>query len=675
MIAAKTARLNRDQAIRPSQVADQIAMIEERLSGNLQPQLFLDATNGHADHGPEIACLSLENRIIAAANEDSDVRALLAFAVEQICISTAWPFGNAYFTQGEAGEVHLAASGCAFAHFPVANVQDILAASDNNFVWPNAELPGKLLYDAVPCYQEIEGDMVIKSFGQRASELAIGGHFAVPIVADGMLVCAFEFFLGKGQKLDPSMAAAIKRVAQQVGHVYRRKSAEEALRHSALRDILTGLPNRTVFETSLKAAFDSKREQGESGPSLIYIDLDGFKLINDMMGHHVGDDLLVEVAFRLARLVAEFEATDRLLMHRNSRILLARIGGDEFSILVEGPDKERLAQDIALAVHEALMPPHKIDDQLVNIHASIGIAHDDGYYSFADELLRDADAAMYDAKAKSTCKTVEFDLAMRDNAVETLRIEADLRNAVRANELELHFQPIVRLEDEQPVGFEALLRWRRHGGDLIYPDTFITVAEEKGIISEIGNWALRNACNVLRELSIGRKSAEGLFMSVNVSTRQFLDPDFPNQVWDIIHDTLIDPSLLVLEVTESAAIINPSQTAQILERLRGWKIRIGLDDFGTGYSSLSHLQNLSFDAIKIDKSFVMSQSEEGANWSIVNAIMRLANAMNLSVVAEGIETRFQLEKLKTIGCFLGQGYLFSKPMSKQVMLTFLDNSA
>jgi EAL domain-containing protein (putative c-di-GMP-specific phosphodiesterase class I) len=221
------------------------------------------------------------------------------------------------------------------------------------------------------------------------------------------------------------------------------------------------------------------------------------------------------------------------------------------------------------------------------------------------------------------------------------------------------------------VGFEALLRWRRRGREIVYPDTFIGVAEDKGLISEIGNWALRKACSTLRELTSKRPQASALFMSVNVSTRQFLDPEFPDLVWEIIQDTNIDPSTLVLELTESAAIINPAQTAQILERLRKWNIRIGLDDFGTGYSSLSHLQNLSFDAIKIDKSFVMTQTEDNANWSIVNAILGLASAMNLSVVAEGIESRFQLDRLKSIGCSLGQGYLFSRPMAEKAILPYL----
>jgi diguanylate cyclase (GGDEF)-like protein len=618
--------------------------------------------------------LALLNTIMAAANQTSDPAFMIAFSVEEICKANGWPVGNAYTVAGEEGGFYFQACGCAFASD--SNLAASFLSKSNELIcWPSADLPGQLLYNPIPCFEETLQSVRTFSRRNEAHELGLTSIILIPILLDNELVGAFEFFLPQNLHLQPEMVETLVTTAEQVSHVFRRKREEIYLQHRALQDMLTGLPNRTVFESRLKQSFDTSHARGECGPTLVFIDLNGFKLINDTMGHRAGDDLLVEVAKRLARLVAEFEASERLLMKSDDRILLARMGGDEFTMMVDGPNKQSFAMEIAQAVHESLKSPCRVDDQFVSIDASIGVAQDDGHYCYADELLRDADVAMYEAKVKKTCRTVVFDQHMRDSAVETLRIEADLRKAIESNEFDLHFQPIVNLAHEKTVGLEALLRWRRRGGEIVYPDTFIGVAEDKGLISEIGNWALRKACVTLRELSAGRANAPPLFMSVNVSTRQFLDPDFPNQVREIIHDTQIDPTTLVLEVTESAAIINPSQTSQILDRLRSWGVRIGLDDFGTGYSSLSHLQNLSFDALKIDKSFIVNQTQNHANWSIVDAILRLGVAMNLKVVAEGIESQFQLDRLRALGCKLGQGYLFSRPLDELAMIAYLASAA
>jgi diguanylate cyclase (GGDEF)-like protein len=660
------------RSVSDHRIHGQIRMIENDISTRLGHGAKICKAKQWSEITRYSRTLELLNTIMAAANQSSDPDFIVAFAVEEICKVNGWPIGNAFIVSGEEGGFYLQAIGRAYACEP-ERAASFLRKSNQLICWPSVDLPSQLLYNPVPCFVEKLAEE--HSFPQlnEALELGLSAMIAIPILLDNGLIGAFEFFLGEHQQLASGMTETLMKVADQVSHVFRRKREEDNLQRRALRDVLTGLPNRTAFEHNLKLSFETNHANEESGPTLIFIDLDGFKLINDTMGHRAGDDLLVEVAKRLARLVSEFEATERLLMRHNDHILLARIGGDEFTMMINGPNKQAFANEIAQAVHDSLKPPYRIDGQSVSIGASIGIAHDDGHYRYPDELLRDADVAMYEAKTKTNCRTVLFDQAMRDIAIETLRIEADLRKAIKSNEFELHFQPIVALADERPVGLEALLRWRRSTGDLVYPDTFIGIAEDTGLISEIGNWALRKACETLQKLAVHQSPARSLFMSVNVSTRQFLDPDFPNHVREIIRDTQIDPSRLVLEVTESAAIINPAQTAQILERLRSWKINIGLDDFGTGYSSLSHLQTLHFDAIKIDKSFIIHQSTENENWSIVDAILRLANALELKVVAEGIESRFQLDKLKEMGCILGQGYLFSHPLEEEKLISYLQS--
>ncbi len=648
-------------------LSESIRNLQLRIRGARQPR----TSSQESPERGKFRELELLNRITAAANRSSDPAATLRVAVSEICKTMRWSAGNAYVTSGIHGERHFRAIGA--AHVSIAGDAALACVTEANHVKyrPSMSLPGLLLIDAVPSWADAPDRIGQFTARPPFDALAPGPEVAVPIKIGAEMVGALHFLLSPADTPDAEITSLLVSIAEQVSCVFGRQRMEENLRRRSLHDLLTGLPNRTFFEASLQQLFEANHLRGESGPTLIFIDLNGFKVVNDTMGHQSGDDVLVEVARRLARLAADFNATRPTLTSNEDSILLARLGGDEFTMMVNGPNKIVAAEDIARSIHIALKAPYQTGDASIDIGASIGIAHDDGLYCYADELLRDADAAMYEAKGLPSGHTVLFDQAMRDSAKEAIQTEAALRKAIEANEFELYFQPIVRLSDAKPVGLEALLRWRRNGGELVYPDSFIEIAEEKGLIREIGNWVLKNACEFHAELNRNVPGSGDLFLSVNVSSSQFIDSEFANSVKQIIADTRIDPKNLILELTESASIVNPIHTAHILETFRSWNLRIALDDFGTGYSSLGLLHNWNFDTIKIDKSFIMNQSRDECNWNIVNAILQIGNAMNLNVVAEGIETDYQLERLRDMGFALGQGYLFSKPLNAQEISAFL----
>lgn len=605
--------------------------------------------------------LELLTRISDASGQGNDPREILRYALIQICETLGYSVGNALLCVGGQGETRLEACQVTYASHETKS-GDFLSVSEQLIAWPAHTLPGRILLDPAPCWSSGINNSPEFSRSACADAAGIRSIIATPILAGDELVGVFELFSDHEQEPDPELLEVLRQAGMQVGRVFKRERNEVRLRDQALRDPLTGLSSRAVFDEHLRELFTLRKSQSQAAPSLIFIDLNGFGFVNDTHGRRAGDAILQDVAFRLSQLIQELGAVGRVLLKQHDEVLLSRIGGDEFTILVDGPHCATFAVEIAEAVHDCLRAPHRSGNFETQITASIGIAHDDGQYEFADELVRDADVAMAHAKTVGLARTVVFDHQMRAEAAEALRIEAELRRAIENDEFELYYQPIMRLPSREIAGLEALLRWRRGSEEVEPPEKFIRIAEERGLISMIGGWALRRACRMLASLDQSETGLPPLFMNVNVSARQFLQANFLDQVRETIADTGVDPSKLILEVTESAAVINLAQTARILETLRSWRIRINLDDFGTGYSSLSHLQTLPFDGIKIDKSFVMNQTEQSSTWSIVNAILQLGNALNLKVVAEGIETEFQFDKLAAMGCEFGQGYLFSRAL-------------
>jgi diguanylate cyclase (GGDEF)-like protein/PAS domain S-box-containing protein len=422
--------------------------------------------------------------------------------------------------------------------------------------------------------------------------------------------------------------------------------AQERIRAAGVLDPLTNLANRSVFVERLGMRLvEAKERAGGDQFAVLYLDLDRFKVVNDSLGHLVGDQLLIAVSRRLE---ACLRPTD----------LLARLGGDEFAILLSPLRDEQQANAIAFRIQESLTSPFEIGGREVFTTASIGIAIGLPQYSSPDDIMRDADTAMYHAKTRGKARHELFDADMHARVRDRLGLESDLRHAVANNDFEVHYQPIVLLATGMCVGFESLIRWKRNG-EPVSPAIFIPLAEEVGLIEPLGTWVLREACRTFADWQ--RRYGGGLdYITVNVSSRQLGQPNFLGIVEKAVHDAKLQPSDLRLEITETALMENPKVAAGLLRDLRDFGVKIYLDDFGTGYSSLSHLHKLPVDALKIDRSFV--NSLQRSDRPIVESILALARTLNTSVVAEGIETDAQALELERLGCTHAQGYLFSRPI-------------
>jgi diguanylate cyclase (GGDEF)-like protein/PAS domain S-box-containing protein len=428
--------------------------------------------------------------------------------------------------------------------------------------------------------------------------------------------------------------------------VSERKEAETRLAHQALHDALTGLPNRTLFLDRLEQAL-RRAKRHDADVAVLFVDLDRFKLINDSFGHAAGDRLLCDVAGRLRRALRPADT-------------IARFGGDELTVLCEDVDGEAGARTIARRIAALFDEPFLVEDGEAFLQASIGIALAGGDAS-PEDLIRDADAAMYRAKDRGRSRVEVFDEAMRRDARERVATESALRRAIERDELCIHVQPVVGIGDERIAAFEALVRWQHPERGLVPPGEFIPLAEETGLIVPIGNWVLREVCRTQRrwhdELGIGWVQC-----SVNLSVRHLQQPDLVATVRAALEEHGVPAHRLVLEITESAVMENGSGTVETLETLKAIGVRLALDDFGTGYSSLAHLHRFPLDVLKIDRSFTAALGDDHQGASIAGAIVSLAQALDLVTVAEGIEDATQQRRLEHLGCTYGQGFLFSRPM-------------
>ena len=605
-----------------------------------------------------------------AANQSVDPLETLRFAIAEICTANGWAFANVLLRKGRGGDARLEACGLWHAHNP-DQIYPFVDLSTRLIAWPCATAPGRLLiHPAAVWTRDIQasGD---QGRGGLARQCNLRASISVPVLLGQDLFAVIEFFTQSAVEPDPQQLEVLTQIGTQIGRVFRRKANEQRLIENALRDPLTNLPNRAQFENRLETIFQRNTAAASLRTSLIYIDLDGFKLVNDALGHQAGDRLLIEMAGRL-RKVADAYATTPYPGAPES-VLIARIGGDEFIMLVEGEHHCDDAADIAKDIHDVLRPSCFIDTHEVRCAASIGIAHDDGSYAVAADLMRDADVAMYDAKSRGPGQTVTFDLTMREKAVSRLKLEAELRTALQLGEFCLRYQPIIDIGSGRIVGFEALLRWQR-GDTLVFPSEFLQVAEDSGLMNVLGAWVLREAATVAAGWRRASADLPPFYISINVAPCQFLQPNFVEQVRDIIDATNVDPRVLVIELTENAAITNREQTRIVLEALRAMGIRLSLDDFGTGYSSFTYLQTLPFDNIKIDRSFV-TDGQSNVSWDIIDAMLSIARALNIGVIAEGIETHSQLDRLAEVGCTFGQGFLYDRAVTAEMALEKLGATA
>jgi len=441
-----------------------------------------------------------------------------------------------------------------------------------------------------------------------------------------------------------------------VRDISERKNLEGELIRQALHDPLTGLPNRTLMLDRLGHAL-TRGERSGAAVTVLFLDLDAFKTINDSLGHAAGDRVLAALAERLRGALRPSDT-------------IARIGGDEFAVLLEDTgtvDGARIAQRIG----EALESPFVIDGHNAFTQASIGVATGNPGEHTADDLIRNADLAMYRAKAQGKAGYVVFESGMHLAVVERLQFEAALRQALGLGEFFLLYQPVVRLADGSVVGMEALIRWKRAGGAVVPPDQFIPVAEETGLIREIGRWVLQEACRQAAAWQSEHSPTPALRLSVNLSARQLQDPGLVKDVEAVLASSGLEPACLVIEITESLLMSEPDVAVERLGELKDLGVKLAIDDFGTGYSSLSYLRRFPVDVLKVDRSFVTALGTGPEDGALAQAIVKLGQTLRLRVVAEGIETAAQLAELRALGCEYGQGYFFARPLTPDAMSSVL----
>jgi PAS domain S-box-containing protein len=445
--------------------------------------------------------------------------------------------------------------------------------------------------------------------------------------------------------------------------ITERKRAEEMLAHNALHDGLTDLPNRSLFLDRLQHSMVRARRHSDYRFAVLFIDVDGFKVFNDSLGHSAGDELLVQIGKRLAGCFRETDTVSRSGGDRSRSTAmdgLARLGGDEFTVLLEDISNPGDAIRVARRIQEKLATPFAINDQEVVISVSIGIALSSPACAEAEELVRDAELAMYRAKRCGKARCEVFDSEMHASAVRRLKLETDLRRAIELKEIIVYYQPIVSLESGKIVGFEALSRWQRPEG-LVLPGEFIPVADETGLILAMNRSLMLDASRQLVVWQSEFRSEPPLTMSMNIAPRQFAQSDLSQEICGIVEETGVAPNTLQLEIMETVAMGDAERAAHVLAELKAIGVRLSIDDFGTGYSSLSRLQGLSVDTLKVDRSFISTMHDHADSQEIVKLIVTMAHTLNLRVVAEGTETEAQIRILKQLNCEMAQGYFFSRP--------------
>jgi len=467
----------------------------------------------------------------------------------------------------------------------------------------------------------------------------------------------YLWVLSRGVAVRTAYGAAV-RIAGSLTDISARKAAEDRLLRDALHDPLTGLPNRNLFRDRLGLALNQLRRQDGHQIAVMFVDIDRFKQFNDSLGHNAGDALLVQFAGRVATILRPGDT-------------VARLAGDEFAIIAQGIRSDVHVHQIAERVLELSNEPYQVDSHEVFMTVSIGITMGSFLGQSPDEVLRDADIAMYHAKARGKNRAELFDAPMHRHLVQALELETALRRAVDRGELEMHYQPIISMSEGRVVGLEALVRWRHPERGLVRPNDFIPFAEEIGLIVPIGWWTIHEVCRNMRRWRRELGAALPLSVSVNVSGKLFSQADFVPRLAEIVRGECAEGAMLCIEVTESVLLGNVEDAKQKIDALRALGIGLHMDDFGTGYSSLSHLQKFDYDAMKIDRSFIKELGQSKDASAIVNTIIALGRVLGVNVIAEGVETAVQLRQLRELECPEVQGFWFSPPVNVETTLQLL----
>lgn len=599
-----------------------------------------------------------------AANESATVEEALQFALQHICETTRWPLGHAYVLKMVGAQSQLVPT--ELWHGVVDGPTRAFQVATAKFHLPKGEgLPGRILASGRPAWipdLSLDGNF-IRAAVAEASHLR--SAFGFPVLIGSEVVAVLEFFSRDVTTEDESLLQLAGQIGTQLGRVAERQRTEQRLVHDASHDPLTGLPNRTLFMDRLNRAIARQIRNSNATFEVLFVDLDRFKVVNDSLGHQIGDELIIQVS---ARLTASLRPTD--VVSHNAQPdshMLARLGGDEFTIFLEDQRDLRDALQVADRIQAALARSFQLDGNELHVTASIGVAWSNSSYTSASAILRDADMAMYRAKEQGKARYAVYEDSMYADALGRLHVERELRAAINRDEFVLHYQPIVYLNTSEIFGFEALIRWQRPGVPLVYPDQFISIAEDTGLIVPIGAWVLREACETLVRWNAEFRSDRPMCMSVNLSGRQFCEPTIADTVRQVLEDSGLHPSLLKLELTESVAMGDGEHAVKVLHELRNLGISLSIDDFGTGYSSLSYLHRLPLQTLKIDKSFVLRMNGDAESLAVVKAILALAHSLGMDVVAEGAETLHHCTQLADLGCEFAQGYFYSRPVAATVV--------
>jgi diguanylate cyclase (GGDEF)-like protein len=608
--------------------------------------------------------LELVGSIAIAANQSSSVEDTFLFAIASICETIGWQVAHVYMKSSEDPPFLLPAK--IWHRGDDEALADFRAETEDCSFAIGKGLPGRVLASGYPAW--IADLVQDENFPRRASALRCGlrAAFAFPVLAGTEVVAVLEFFANHGADPDEFFLQLMAQIGAQLGRVVERKRTEEHLVREAFRDPLTKLPNRALLLERLSQAIARHKRRPDSKFATLFIDLDGFKIVNDSLGHAAGDELIVEAASRFSHTLRETDVLARCFeCNPGERGILARVGGDEFVVLLEDLHNTLDAAKVAARLQQATSAPFFIGGSQLFVSASIGIASSDTGYDAPGDVLRDADLAMYRAKAAGKAQYRVFDVRMHTQAMNRLELESSLRFALERQEFLLHYQPIVNAATGDLHGFEALLRWSRPGSGLVAPGSFIDVAEDTGIIVPLGLWVLRQACATMRHWQMQFPGHAGLTISVNLSPKQFAQPLLIADVRNTLEQTGMNPAQVTLEITESCTIDDAERAHTVLSQLRALGVQLSIDDFGTGFSSLSLLHRFPFQHLKIDRSFISRIGNDAESLAIVRTIVRLARDLRLQVTAEGVETGLQAGRLEHLNCDYAQGYFYSKPLARE----------
>lgn len=585
--------------------------------------------------------MNLLESVAQAASNAGDVLAALSVTLGKICESTGWHLAQAWIPRPGDSTIE-----CSPAwHCRVGGLEQFRAESLSFAFTSNQDLPGRVWSSKQPLWiRDITSETGVSraSFAERAG---LTTAMAVPVLANGEVIAVLEFFMREMRDEDARLMQLVSTLGVQLGVVIQRKRAEERVHFLAHFDPLTSLPNRVLFTDRLNQAI-VEAERRARMVAVVFLDLDRFKTINDSLGHGTGDLFLKDVADRLRRCVREGDT-------------VARLAGDEFTLVLADMAQADDAARVARKVLDNLALPFHIAGNALFTTGSLGITVFPLDARSVEELLHNADIAMYRAKDAGGNTYAFYTSEMTARAQERLALENSLRHGIEHDEFIMHYQPVIDLRSGNVSGVEALIRWQHPVRGLVAPAEIIPLAEETGLIMRLGEWALRVACEQMQGV---RSAHPNLRLAVNMSARQFQQPELPDMIAAILRRTGFGPESLELEITESLLMQNVENTVAAMRRLGEIGVRFSVDDFGTGYSSLAYLKHLPISRLKIDKSFVNDIPADGNDTAIVTAIISMAHNLGLEVIAEGVETAEQLEFLRAHGCDAIQGYYFSHPL-------------